>query len=245
MARGAGPTGPDPAVVQRRAGLGWTVAPHASPPPFPDRSRDLGRPSGNLARVRSGGAQTPRSLAGPSEPTSPDGSYAGLGTEAQESGGSLRAVLSVEATDEMRGRLVSGLKRYFHGKRLQGLLSIQGLRILDYACDHAAEHVDRPFAIWQSLQKEIKVHIGDVGCGVGGGGRVPRQACASSPDCGRTAPVPTGRSVCAEADTLVRRPPPRAPATHLTTTTHSTCVTLTTANAPGRATSSRAAWRAC
>ncbi|KAL6780791.1 hypothetical protein ACKKBF_B11690 [Auxenochlorella protothecoides x Auxenochlorella symbiontica] len=119
-------------------------------------SRDLGRLSGHLARARSADALTPRSLPGDSEPQSPDGSFAGLGGEGPESGASLRPVLSEEATDEMRGRLVSGLKRYFHGKRLQGLLSIKGLRILDYACDHAAEHVDRPFAIWQSLQKEIK-----------------------------------------------------------------------------------------
>ena len=65
-------------------------------------------------------------------------------------------VLTPEARAEMRGRLVSGLKRYFHGKRLQGLLSIKGLRILDYACDHAGEHTDEPFRVWHSLQREIR-----------------------------------------------------------------------------------------
>lgn len=58
---------------------------------------------------------------------------------------------------EMRSRLVAGLKRYFHGKRLSGLLSPQGLRILDYACDRAAEHTSEPLHIWARLEREVKV----------------------------------------------------------------------------------------
>ena len=35
--------------------------------------------------------------------------------------------------------LCAGLKRYFHSKRGEGLLSAQGLRILSYACDLAID----------------------------------------------------------------------------------------------------------
>lgn len=33
----------------------------------------------------------------------------------------------------------------------------QGLRILEYACDHAAEHTDSPLRLWGLLEKEVKV----------------------------------------------------------------------------------------
>ena len=45
----------------------------------------------------------------------------------------------MQVTAEARARLVAGLKRYFHAKRSEGLLSMEGLRILDYACDVAAD----------------------------------------------------------------------------------------------------------
>jgi hypothetical protein len=38
----------------------------------------------------------------------------------------------------------AGLKRYFHAKRGEGLLSAQGLRILDYACDRAMDQAHAP-----------------------------------------------------------------------------------------------------
>ncbi|KAL4855765.1 Sodium/hydrogen exchanger 7 [Chlorella vulgaris] len=56
---------------------------------------------------------------------------------------------------EMRSRLIAGLKRYFHAKRLEGLLSVQGLRILEYACDYAAEHTLQSLSVWKLLEKEI------------------------------------------------------------------------------------------
>lgn len=40
--------------------------------------------------------------------------------------------------------LCPGLKRYFHSKRGAGLLSSQGLRILDFACDRAMDCPHRP-----------------------------------------------------------------------------------------------------
>lgn len=33
--------------------------------------------------------------------------------------------MSEGALSEMRSRLIAGLKRYFHGKRMEGLLSVQ------------------------------------------------------------------------------------------------------------------------
>lgn len=41
-------------------------------------------------------------------------------------------------------RIPAGLKRYFHAKRGEGLLSAQGLRILDYACDRAIDQAQAP-----------------------------------------------------------------------------------------------------
>ena len=40
--------------------------------------------------------------------------------------------------------LHAGLKRYFHSKRGEGLLSAQGLRILDHASDLAADQAHHP-----------------------------------------------------------------------------------------------------
>ncbi|KAI3423997.1 hypothetical protein D9Q98_009830 [Chlorella vulgaris] len=56
---------------------------------------------------------------------------------------------------EMRSRLIAGLKRYYHAKRLEGLLSVQGLRILEYACDYAAEHTVQPLSVWKLLEREV------------------------------------------------------------------------------------------
>lgn len=49
-----------------------------------------------------------------------------------------------ELTAEARARLVAGLERYFHAKRGEGLLSTEGLRILSYACDVAADRAIEP-----------------------------------------------------------------------------------------------------
>ena len=51
---------------------------------------------------------------------------------------------ALQVTAEARARLVAGLKRYFHAKRSEGLLSMEGLRILDYACDVAADRALDP-----------------------------------------------------------------------------------------------------
>ncbi len=50
-------------------------------------------------------------------------------------------------------RLVAGLKRYFHDKRGQGLLSGQGIVELDHACDAAMDRSSEPLSIWKVVEK--------------------------------------------------------------------------------------------
>lgn len=56
---------------------------------------------------------------------------------------------------EMRSRLLAGLKRHFVGKRLAGLLSVAGLRILTYGCDRAADSAAEPLRLWSALEREV------------------------------------------------------------------------------------------
>lgn len=50
-------------------------------------------------------------------------------------------------------RLVAGLKRYFHAKRGEGLLSVRGMQILDHACDIAIDQAEQPLALWTSVRQ--------------------------------------------------------------------------------------------
>ena len=54
---------------------------------------------------------------------------------------------------EARVRLVAGLKRYFHDKRKQGLLSGKGILVLDHACDVAMDASMSPLVMWSSLER--------------------------------------------------------------------------------------------
>ena len=58
---------------------------------------------------------------------------------------------------EMRIRLIAGLKRRFVAKRLSGLMSVQALRILQYACDCASEKdvAINGLTIWAVLEREV------------------------------------------------------------------------------------------
>lgn len=58
---------------------------------------------------------------------------------------------------EMRIRLIAGLKRRFIAKRMSGLISVQALRILEYACDRASEEdfVTKRISIWRLLEVEV------------------------------------------------------------------------------------------
>ncbi|KAI8472713.1 MAG: Sodium/hydrogen exchanger family-domain-containing protein [Monoraphidium minutum] len=56
-----------------------------------------------------------------------------------------------EELADARMWLVSGLKRYFHAKRMQGLLSARGLRILDHGCDTLLDDPYRPLELWDVI----------------------------------------------------------------------------------------------
>jgi hypothetical protein len=49
--------------------------------------------------------------------------------------------------------LCAGLKRYFYGKRMEGLLSARGLRILDAACEVGLEDPSKPVRLWGSMSR--------------------------------------------------------------------------------------------
>lgn len=54
---------------------------------------------------------------------------------------------------EARIRLVSGLKRYFHDKRGRGLLSAEGVQLLDHSCSGAVDQPNKPLAIWKGIER--------------------------------------------------------------------------------------------
>jgi hypothetical protein len=56
-------------------------------------------------------------------------------------------------TAERRVRLALGLKRYFHHKRLEGLLSNQALRVLDNIMDTIIDQPVKPQPAWQQLER--------------------------------------------------------------------------------------------
>lgn len=60
--------------------------------------------------------------------------------------------LHEEMVAEHRMRMIAGMKRYFHRKRNEGLLSNQGLRTLDHACDSCMDRPERPIDIFGHLQ---------------------------------------------------------------------------------------------
>jgi hypothetical protein len=45
----------------------------------------------------------------------------------------------------------TGLKRYFHAKRMEGLLSARGLRILDSGCEVLLEVPHKPLHLWSII----------------------------------------------------------------------------------------------
>ncbi|KAK9828685.1 hypothetical protein WJX72_001519 [[Myrmecia] bisecta] len=63
--------------------------------------------------------------------------------------------IEAELLAETRVRLVHGLKRYFHGKRAEGLLSARGVQILDHACDVTMDQSGQPMSMWQHIEREV------------------------------------------------------------------------------------------
>jgi hypothetical protein len=60
---------------------------------------------------------------------------------------------------EARVRLVAGLKRYFHEKRGQGLLSGRGIVELDHACDAAMDGSSQPLSIWKVVERCVPMSV--------------------------------------------------------------------------------------
>ncbi|DBA77107.1 hypothetical protein WJX77_005031 [Trebouxia sp. C0004] len=60
-----------------------------------------------------------------------------------------------EVLSEGRIRLVAGLKRYFHSKRGRGLISAEGVQLLDHACSAAADDPKQRLNIWQNIEKDL------------------------------------------------------------------------------------------
>ena len=54
---------------------------------------------------------------------------------------------------EARVRLMAGFKRYFHGKRSEGLLSARGMQVLEYATNMQIDAADTPLFLWATVEK--------------------------------------------------------------------------------------------
>ena len=65
----------------------------------------------------------------------------------------------VQIQAEARIRLVSGIKRYFHGKWAEGLLSARGMQLLDFACDVQMDHADRSLFMWTLAERYETLRI--------------------------------------------------------------------------------------
>jgi hypothetical protein len=62
-------------------------------------------------------------------------------------------MLRPQVVAEARVRLVAGLKRYFHEKRAQGLLTGRGILVLDHACDAAMDASAEPLLVWAAVER--------------------------------------------------------------------------------------------
>eukprot|EP00882_Tetradesmus_deserticola_P033672 GHRQ01038482.1.p2 GENE.GHRQ01038482.1~~GHRQ01038482.1.p2 ORF type:complete len:273 (+),score=93.83 GHRQ01038482.1:112-819(+) len=139
-------------------------------------SKALGRISRMSVALGTGGAAAAVAVAAAPAPGSPgraEGSDAGdaassmrklvkgshglektssYGPGSVQSGG-----VSEEELADARSWLLSGLKRYFHGKRMEGLLSARGLRILDAGCEVGLEDPSKPLRLWGNLSRCVSV----------------------------------------------------------------------------------------
>lgn len=59
----------------------------------------------------------------------------------------------VNILSEIRYRLVGGLKRYFSKRRMEGKISVEAFRILEFACDEALESRGKDLCIWETIKK--------------------------------------------------------------------------------------------
>lgn len=54
---------------------------------------------------------------------------------------------------EARVRLMAGIKNYFYEKRSQGLVSAQGIRMLDLAVNACMDEPAGPLSLWARIEK--------------------------------------------------------------------------------------------
>jgi hypothetical protein len=59
------------------------------------------------------------------------------------------------AVEELRVRLANSLKRHFHAKRADGLLSGRATRVLDTACDEAIDEPAAPLRLWEAVERDV------------------------------------------------------------------------------------------
>ena len=57
--------------------------------------------------------------------------------------------------EELRVRLANSLKRHFHAKRADGLLSGRATRVLDTACDEAIDEPAAPLRLWEAVERDV------------------------------------------------------------------------------------------
>lgn len=60
---------------------------------------------------------------------------------------------------EVRTRLIGGLKRHFRNRRMEGKISIEGCRILEFSCEEAVEKPFNKLQLWSTLLKTVKDNI--------------------------------------------------------------------------------------
>ena len=65
----------------------------------------------------------------------------------------LKHACAAQLEGEARLRLVAGLKKYFHSKQREGLLSAEGTQLLDWACSMAMDDAARPLGLWQNIHR--------------------------------------------------------------------------------------------
>eukprot|EP00891_Asterochloris_glomerata_P005137 jgi/Astpho2/5137/Aster-06348 len=67
----------------------------------------------------------------------------------------MQGLTEEEVLIETRIRLISGLKRYFHDKRAEGLLSARGIQLLDRACDASMDNDKEPLHMLEMMYTDL------------------------------------------------------------------------------------------
>jgi hypothetical protein len=107
--------------------------------------------------------------------------------------------LHEEMVAEHRMRLIAGLKRYFHHKRREGLLSAQGLRLLENACDSCTDQPLSELDVFGYMYNVRSTRIKLMFCACAHG----LSALHSWTLCSRSVPLPVDSQLAAAAHPLL------------------------------------------